>query len=114
MGGWNVKRQPKKSESKKTPAKSAKPTKSSRPAEPRHSLVVSVKDDHLDQIDEIAKKLEKEGYQIEHVMKMTGGIALQGSGDPEENSERIKKISGVDAVERSVGYQIKPPESEIQ
>ena len=110
-----MKRPAKKSDAKKPAAETTKSSTSGRKsAEPKHSLVVSVKDDHLDQIDEIAQKLKKEGYEVDQVMKISGGITLQGSGDPEANKRRIKNIAGVEAVESPVGYQVAPPESDIQ
>jgi len=110
-----MKRPSKNSDAKKPVAETTKSSTSSRKsAEHKHSLVVSVKDDHLDQIDEIAQKLRKAGYEVDQVMKMGGGITLQGSGDPEANKKRIKSIEGVDAVEVPVGYQVAPPESDIQ
>jgi hypothetical protein len=107
-----MKHSPKKSNAKKPATKSSAPGGKSPKA--RHSLVVSVKDDHLHQIDEIAQKLKKKGYLVDQVMKITGGIKLRGSGDPEANKRQIKEIAGVDAVEVPIAYAVAPPESDIQ
>ncbi|WP_165227306.1 hypothetical protein [Aquisphaera insulae] len=94
--------------------KSASRSSSRKADGPEHSLVVSVKDDHLDQIDQIAQKLKNEGYKVGQVMKITGGITLKGSGDPEANKRQIRGIEGVEAVEAPAGYELPPPDSDVQ
>ena len=107
-------RSSKKSEDKKSSPKATQAKAHGKSGEPKHSLLVSVTDDHLDQIDQLAEKLEKEGYEVDQVMRITGGITLKGSGDPEANKRQIQRMAGVNSVEIPQGYRIAPPESDVQ
>ena len=74
-------------------------------------LLVSVKDEHLDRILEVAQSLESAGMKIEQVMDKLGVIT--GSCESEK-VEDLYQVEGASNVEREREYQLAPPDSDIQ
>jgi len=70
-------------------------------------FVASVDDEHLDQINEIVKKMEGIGFYIEKVRKITGTISgiVDSVNSFQEAKARIKGIKEIDS-ERSYTTQI--------
>ncbi len=74
-------------------------------------IVVSVDDEHLARLDEIAAALERMGVKVEHRMSSLGTIS--GVADAAA-LERIRALAGVEAVEVARSFEIPPPDSEVQ
>lgn len=74
-------------------------------------IVVSVDDEHLGRLDEIAAALERMGVKVEHRMPSLGTIS--GVADAAA-VERIRAVAGVEAVEVARTFQVPPPDSEVQ
>lgn len=74
-------------------------------------VTVSVDEDHVGNLDEIAERLEALGLSVEELLGeigvITGRIEESRAGD-------LEAVEGVAHVERSRGYQLPPPESDIQ
>jgi hypothetical protein len=75
------------------------------------NVIVSVDDLHLPDILEVAQALRKAGVKVEQIMDTVGVIT--GSCNPQTVSN-LAQIDGVAAVEEEQGYQLPPPDSEIQ
>lgn len=78
---------------------------------PKVSLLVSVDDEHLDRFSEVVERAEAAGMEVEQKMEDLGVLA--GSIDPEK-VEPLRRVEGVSHVEESRGFQIPPPDSDIQ
>lgn len=78
---------------------------------PTIEIVVSVGDESLGRLDEIAAALERMGMKVEHRMPSLGTIS--GAADPAV-IERIRAVAGVEAVETARTFEIPPPDSEVQ
>jgi hypothetical protein len=76
---------------------------------PRYT--VTVDDDHLESIDDVAARLRSAGADIEFVHAELGLITA--STDTMSSLE-IAAVEGVASVTEDVGYQLPPPESPIQ
>lgn len=74
-------------------------------------MSVSVDDQHIDEIVEVAGKLSSAGMTVEQIMDKIGVIV--GSCDSDK-MEVLSQVEGVSAVEPERDYQIPPPESDIQ
>lgn len=75
------------------------------------NLLISVEDNHREQILEVVKALQTYGVKIEHVMEQIR--VIRGSIDSEQ-VEGISQVQGIAAVEVEQKFQLEPPESEIQ
>ena len=73
-------------------------------------IVVTVDDEHMPKIGELAEQLRSRGVQVDSVMEATGMI----SGSTELGSAEIERIPGVASVEESPQFQLRPPDSPIQ
>jgi len=74
-------------------------------------LLVSVDDEHLDRFSEVVGCVEDVGMEVEQKMEDLGVLA--GSSDPEK-VEALSRVEGVSHVEESRGFQIPPPDSDVQ
>lgn len=72
---------------------------------------VSVADDHLNRFPDVVRRIKKAGLKVEHELEAAGVVS--GSIDRAKLSD-LEQVEGVAAVERSRGFQIPPPESDIQ
>ncbi|MBW4671304.1 MAG: ketohydroxyglutarate aldolase [Cyanomargarita calcarea GSE-NOS-MK-12-04C] len=77
----------------------------------RVNLSVLIDDRYRDRILEVVEVLQANGMKVEHSMEQIGVIT--GSIDSTQ-VERISNIEGVASVEFAQGYQLEPPESDIQ
>ncbi|WP_414585011.1 ketohydroxyglutarate aldolase [Scytonema sp. PCC 10023] len=75
------------------------------------NLVISVDDEHKNQILEVMENLQAIGMKVEQSMPQIGVIV--GSIDSTK-VEEVSAVEGVAAVETSRSFQIAPPESDIQ
>ncbi|HEV2755127.1 MAG TPA: ketohydroxyglutarate aldolase [Actinomycetota bacterium] len=74
-------------------------------------IVISVDDENLGRLDDIAAALERMGVKVEHRMPSLGTI----SGVVDEAAiEGIRAVAGVEAVEVARTFQIPSPDSEVQ
>jgi hypothetical protein len=72
---------------------------------------VSVADDCLDRFPAVVRAAEKAGLKVEQALEIVGIV----SGSIESAKlEDLARVPGVAAVERSRGFQLPPPDSEIQ
>jgi hypothetical protein len=75
-------------------------------------LLVSVEDEYMDRLSEVAKGCEDAGMNVEQKLEEIG--VLTGSIDSAEKVELLRKVEGVSHVEESRQIQIAPPDSPIQ
>jgi type II secretory pathway component GspD/PulD (secretin) len=72
------------------------------------AIMVSVTDEYLNRINEVANSLTREGMQIEQTLSTVGII----SGNIDENKlVDIGHIPGVGSIEQERTYQLAPPNS---
>lgn len=73
--------------------------------------VITVDDDHLDQLDQIVSELERSGLAVDRVLRMIGQI----SGHAEEACEQaFIQVRGVVSVDLSSRRGIAPPDEPVQ
>jgi hypothetical protein len=72
---------------------------------------VSVDNDYLDKIGEVAAELRSKGMQVEQVL---GEIGVISGSVPDDRRQALETVSGVLAVEEAKRFQLPPPESDIQ
>jgi hypothetical protein len=75
------------------------------------SLLVSVDDDHLDRLDDVAAELRAAGMEIQRAMPTLGTIT---GSVPAAHVEDIRAVKGVADVESGREVQLPPPDSPIQ
>lgn len=75
------------------------------------SVVVSVADDHLDDVTEVVADLRRAGLRVDDVLDavgmVTGTVAL-------DDLEALESVRGVAEVELQRSVRLAPPEAEIQ
>ena len=74
-------------------------------------ISISVDDAHVDQILEVAEGLRSLGMTVEQMLSIVGVIS--GSIDSEQVN-RLYQVKGVQHIEPEQGYQLPPPDSDIQ
>ena len=72
---------------------------------------ISIEDDYLERMDEVARQLQKAGLASSRQMKDIGVIT--GSVD-QDHLDRIRRVPGVAHVERSRQVSIPDPSSDLQ
>ena len=82
--------------SPKKVAKTASAPRASAPASPRMGVVLSVDDEHLENIDAIEKKVVAAGLVDVHTSPLLGTIT---GAIPREQVRRLRAIGGVSSVE---------------
>ena len=75
------------------------------------NLLISLDDEHIEQISEVIQNLKAAGLHVEQTMTQLGVIT--GSCDAAK-VEAISQVKGVSHVETEQKYQIAPPDSDIQ
>lgn len=75
------------------------------------NVSVSVADGSLGRFSEVVRRLEEAGLETEQELEEIGVVT--GSISPEK-AESLREIEGVSGVESSRGFQIAPPDSDIQ
>ena len=74
-------------------------------------VVVSVDDDHMAQVSQVAARLRKLGLNQPEVQPAIGTIS---GVVPEDRIGELRKVAGVAAVEKSREYQLPDPGSDVQ
>jgi hypothetical protein len=74
-------------------------------------ITVTVSDDYLGRIDEVASALRNNGMHVRDVLESVGVIA---GYLPEDRRAALEVVDGVESVSDSVPVQLPPPESDIQ
>ena len=77
----------------------------------RRDVTVTVADSHLADVDAVARGLELAGMQVEQVLSALGIIT--GSVDDAQIAA-LEAVEGVAAVERQTGFQLPPPDADVQ
>lgn len=77
----------------------------------RVNLIISVDDEHRDRLLEVVEELQAAGMKVEQWMEQIG--VVQGSVDSAQVGV-LSRVKGVAHVEPLQGYQLAPPESDIQ
>jgi hypothetical protein len=75
------------------------------------SVVVTVTDAALKDIQSIAKKLTAKGLKVDQVLPITGVIS---GSCPVGKEAGLRNVKGVHSVEEDVSVQLAPPGSEVQ
>ena len=75
------------------------------------NLLVSVDDEHMERLSEVAEKVKDVGMDVEQELEEIGVIT--GSIDSEK-VEPLRKVEGVSQVEESRRFHIAPPDRTIQ
>ena len=74
------------------------------------NINVTVHQEYLSAIADVADALRARGMQVEQVLEM--GF-ITGSA-PDDSLGDLKKVSGVQSVDEELGYQLPPPDDDIQ
>lgn len=74
-------------------------------------VTVSVDDEHVGRIDDVARWLEAAGMQVEQVLPAIGMIT---GAVPGEQRTQVASVAGVAAVEPQRTYRLPPPDAEVQ
>ena len=74
-------------------------------------ITVTIADDHLARVDEVAARLRDAGMTVDQVLGTIGVVT--GSVGPSERSS-IEAVPGVAGVEEETSFQIPPPDAEVQ
>ena len=77
----------------------------------RRDVTVTVADSHASDIDEVAGRLRDAGMQVDQVLGTLGVIT--GSIDATRIAA-LEQLDGVAAVEEQTGFQIAPPDADVQ
>jgi hypothetical protein len=73
--------------------------------------MISIDEEHLPQIAEVAQALTDRGVNVEQILDQVGVIS--GSCDA-TTARELSQVKGVAAVEEEQQYQLSPPDSPIQ
>jgi hypothetical protein len=74
-------------------------------------IVISVAEDHLPRIREVAARLRAAGMDVKDVLAEAGVIS--GSAEP-SLLPALSRVEGVEAAEPSREIRIAPPDSDVQ
>jgi hypothetical protein len=74
-------------------------------------ISVCVRDDHLDLIDEVVRRLEGAGVEVDQVLRPLGVII--GSA-PGPGWRAIGQLAGVASVEAERQVRLPPPDADVQ
>ena len=74
------------------------------------NINVTVHQEYLSAIADVADALRARGMQVEQILEM--GF-ITGSA-PDDSLVDLKKVSGVQSVDEELGYQLPPPDDDIQ
>ncbi len=74
-------------------------------------ITVTVSDDHLASIDEVAEVLRDNGMHVGQVLAALGVIS---GSVPDDRRQSLEAVDGVEAVEEENTFQLPPPSSPIQ
>lgn len=74
------------------------------------NVVVTVDDEHLAHIAQVAKQLREKGMTVTSLMASLGLI----SGSVSAGATDLRRVPGVVSVEDEPHFQLAPPEAEVQ
>jgi hypothetical protein len=74
-------------------------------------ITVTVDDDHLSHVDDLARRLRAAGMQVDHVLRPVG-VIIGSIGRGQRDS--IRQVPGVAAVDGETSIHIAPPEADVQ
>jgi len=74
-------------------------------------ITVTVHDDHVARIDEVAERLRRAGMDVEQTLPAVGLIT--GSVPPSARPA-VAATEGVEAVEDETAFSLPPPDSDVQ
>ena len=77
----------------------------------RRDVTVTVADSHAGDVEEVAERLRRAGMQVDRVLPAIGIVT--GSIDATAVSA-LAALPGVAAVEPQTGFQIAPPDADVQ
>jgi precorrin-6B methylase 2 len=77
----------------------------------RRDVTVTVADSHRTDPDAVARRLELAGMQVEQILTVVGIIT---GSVAEEQIAALEAVEGVAAIERQTGFQLPPPDAEVQ
>jgi len=72
---------------------------------------VTVGDDHLDKIDDVAAELRRRGM---HIDQMLGAVGVISGSVPDEVQSQLGSVAGVEAVEKTASFQLPHRDSPVQ
>ncbi|RZS43441.1 hypothetical protein EV193_102421 [Herbihabitans rhizosphaerae] len=75
-------------------------------------VVISLDETALQDIDETVAALRRAGLSVDDVLRTTGVVT--GSIDGTRVLADLRSVSGVRDVEQERGYDVGPPDSEVQ
>jgi hypothetical protein len=75
------------------------------------SVIVTVTDEALKDIEAIAKKLSDKGMKVDQVLPVTGVIS---GSCPVSKEGALRGVNGVHSVEDDASVQLAPPGSDVQ
>lgn len=76
-----------------------------------HSVTVTVEDDRMDRIEDLADQLRAAGMQIQQVL---GSVGIITGEVTDAQRPAIAQIPGVVSVEGQAEYQLPDPGSDVQ
>ena len=76
-----------------------------------NEVVVSVADDHLNDMSTVLTRLQQAGLVVDSVQEALGTVT--GSIDADA-IDRLETVPGVAVVERQRGFQLPPPDADVQ
>ncbi|MFW0793777.1 hypothetical protein AAFP30_08200 [Gordonia sp. CPCC 205515] len=76
-----------------------------------HDVTLTVADDHLGKITEVAAAARAAGMTVDQVLDQVGVIC--GTA-PERCAPALQALDGVDAVELGQTFRVPPPDSPVQ
>ncbi|MFL6196915.1 MAG: ketohydroxyglutarate aldolase [Thermoanaerobaculia bacterium] len=74
-------------------------------------VLVSIRDAHLPQMKQVVEACRAAGLDVEHALEQIGTIS--GSIEPGKIHD-LARVAGVASVERAGGYDIGPPDGDVQ
>lgn len=75
------------------------------------SIIVTVTDDALNKIDELAERLKAKGMKVDQVLPATGVITGSAAST---KMPTLEKVDGVMSVEEELTIQLPSPDSPVQ
>ena len=75
------------------------------------SIIVTVADEALKDINELADQLAAKGMKVDRVLPITGVIS---GSVPSQKLSSLKKVAGVSSVEKELSAELPPSDSPVQ
>lgn len=74
-------------------------------------LSVTVDDQHLEAVEDVARALREQGMHVEHV---ADGLGVITGSAPASARSSLTGVDGVCSVDEQVRHQLPPPDSPVQ